>query len=161
MRTLIICLSLLGCSSSTKPTTAPTLEAAVQPEGAQEADQATPPANSCIDDCMRRNMARAVAADQIEADCDQECGDQLPVAKRLSELALQSGKRLIIQGRLERATGGFELHLSDGNVVRINSTRTLALEAKVGTEVALSGRYQTPESGPVLNDAEPVGLHIR
>ena len=168
MKTLILCLALVGCTSSTKSTSAPATEPvpAVQanPEGPNEADQAKPTGdknNSCIDDCMQRRMAEAVSAEVIEAGCAQECGDQLAVAKRAADLQLKSGQTLIIQGRLERESGGFVLHLADGHVVSVRTSNPLALEGKVGSAASLKGVYENLESGHQLSKAELAGLHIR
>jgi hypothetical protein len=158
MRTFILCLALIGCSNSTKPTSSPAIEAAAAPEGPNEQDPAKPEVSSCLDDCMQRNMARSVSAEQIESDCQRECGNQLPVAERMADLQLQSGQMIIIQGRLERAEGGFELHLADGHVVRVQAKNPVSIEAHVGSEVSLSGRYTASDDGHTLSEAKRVGL---
>jgi hypothetical protein len=156
MRNLIPVLFLLGCAGSTKPVPSPAIEVATEPEGLNEKDQAKP--SSCLDDCERRNMARAVSAAQIESDCKRECSEQLPVAERLADLQLQSGQMITIRGRLERAEGGFALHLADGHEVRVQAKNPIGLEAQVTKEVALSGRYTSDENGHHLSEATLAGL---
>ena len=106
-------------------------------------------------------MARAEAAEKIEADCARECSDDLPIAERAADLALQSGRMLIIKGRLERASGGFVVHLADGHEVSIKAKNPLQLESNVGEEVHLKGRYEETEGGRILSQATIAGLHIR
>ena len=156
MRNLIPLLFLLGCAGSTKPTPPPPIEVAQEPEGAKERDQAKP--SSCLDDCMQRNMARSVSAEQIEGDCGQECGAELPEAERLAELQLQSGQMITIRGRLERAEGGFGLHLADGHELRVEAKNPIGLEAHIGKEIALNGRYTASDLGHTLSQATLSGL---
>jgi hypothetical protein len=110
---------------------------------------------------MERNMARAESAEKIESDCAQECSQDLPVAERAADLQLQSGRILIIKGRLERSSGGFILHLADGHEVKVQAKSALELESSIGGEVHLKGRYQDTEDGHTLQEATLAGVHIR
>jgi hypothetical protein len=55
-RFVAILFFVLGCSSSTPP-----------PPAAQPNNKA------CVDECVLNNQMRAVSAQQIESDCEQEC----------------------------------------------------------------------------------------
>ena len=136
--------------------------AEVAPEGPTENDQAKPPTSkSCLDACLQRNMARAESAEKIASDCAQECEQDLPIAERAADLQLQSGRMLIIKGRLERSSGGFRLHLADGHEVQVKAKNPLSLESAVGGEAHVKGRYAETETGRFLSDAELAGLHMR
>ncbi len=59
----------LGCASGTTATNVPPSELTPPP-----VPGATPKADeSCMNTCMRDNMARAVSADRIKEDCAQQC----------------------------------------------------------------------------------------
>ena len=62
-------LILLACATSGQPspslTTSETPDAADNTHNVQDTD--------CMKACLRNNMARAVAADVIEADCTKSC----------------------------------------------------------------------------------------
>ena len=60
-----------ACATSPAPNTpsSDSLAPTTVPSSATE----TPDTSPCMDRCIRQNMARAVAADVIEADCKRSC----------------------------------------------------------------------------------------
>ena len=75
----LLLLLLLGACDTRPPTAEPTEPIPTSAkENAQPADTSTndisDAAPDCVAQCVHRNQMRAVAADQIEADCKRECG---------------------------------------------------------------------------------------
>lgn len=51
----------------------PVVETREEPEAVDEAAKTASEIEACMADCTRQNMARAVSAETIEADCRKQC----------------------------------------------------------------------------------------
>jgi len=78
-----------------------------------------------MDTCRHDNMARAVSAEMIEADCTKHCAPQA-VVRTGSDLALRLGQRVTVMGTFQRTLHhghgpepymGTAIVLSDGTPV--------------------------------------------
>ena len=114
----IVFLLLSGCprSPATPENPEPSTEEAPKVEVVVPTQQALP-ADTCMDECMRQNMARAVAAEMIEMDCRQQCGVDVQSVAVANDFALQSGKRVAVTGTLRQSEEGIFIELSDGTKV--------------------------------------------
>ena len=109
----IIFLLLAGCPRS--PATPETQEPALKVEApnVEEPAPVIPEEATCMDECMRQNMARAVAIEMIEADCRAQCGVDVQKVTIARDFALQSGKRVSVTGTLRHTEEGTFLELTD------------------------------------------------
>ncbi len=81
MRKLSVLLALAailaaGCPKKNQQRTTP--EPVTQPDAAPAATTTAEPDPKCVEDCVARNQAKAVGAEQIEADCKAECSQPKP-----------------------------------------------------------------------------------
>ncbi|MAY81306.1 MAG: hypothetical protein CL930_11055 [Deltaproteobacteria bacterium] len=72
----MILLLLLACATNGQPS--PSLTTSEIPDAADNAQVA-----DCMKACLRNNMARAVAADVIKADCTKSCETNKPSMNQL------------------------------------------------------------------------------
>ena len=94
---LVIFWLLLACAkqngNAVHGAEASAVEAAADPSGGDPAQNGQPETeNRCYRECTQANMARAVAWEQIEADCRKACGLEPAVGATMDIGASSRGK---------------------------------------------------------------------
>lgn len=108
-----------------------------------------PGPGACVEACMQARAMEAVGADAIRAGCEQQCAGG-PIVRDRGELALQSGRRITVEGTLVRepmrkgdnAWAGTALRLDDGTLVWVTYTDPPhGWEGLVGRRVRVAGTF--------------------